>query len=80
MANLKEEDPFDNPLVLSFLANSCLPNCFAPDKFLFQCEIDKIKFSFTGKTSPDLEPKVSKFLIGSYLLIKILVDKMLLHV
>lgn len=79
MANLKEDDPFDNPLVLSFLANFSLPNCFVPDRYLFQCEMDKISFSYTGKTSPDLDPKISKYLIGSFLLIKILVDKLLLH-
>jgi len=41
--------------------------------------MNKITFSYTAKTSPDLDPKVSKFLIGSYLLVKILIDKVLLN-
>jgi hypothetical protein len=78
LSELRENENFDNPLVLSFLSKFSFPNCFVPDKFLFKTEMDRIKFSASGRTAADLPAKSTKFLIMSYIINKIFVGKLLL--
>jgi len=51
LTEMREEDNFDNPFVLSFLSNYIVPNSYIPDRYLFKWEMDRIPFSLTGKTA-----------------------------
>lgn len=79
LTEMRENDNFDNPFVLSFLSNYIIPNHFIPDNYLFKFEISRIKFATTGFTHLKMSTKVTEMLAASFLLIRIFVDKMLLH-
>lgn len=50
LTEMRENENFDNPFVLSLLSNFVVPNSFVPDRYLFSYELNRIPFSFTGKS------------------------------
>lgn len=50
LSKIKLDQPFQYPVVISFLANYCLGNCVIPNGYLTQFEFERLKFSSTGLT------------------------------
>lgn len=50
LAQMKFDKAFPHPIVLSYLSNLSLPNCYVPDEDLTQFEFERIPFAATGMT------------------------------
>ena len=48
MAKLKKESLFENPIVLSFIANAFMERCVCPDEYFTTFTYDRLDFSLTG--------------------------------
>jgi len=68
---------FPSPLILSFLAETSMPNTFQPSDFYTEYELSRLPFTTVGVLSSDLHPELSEMLIGGFLLIRVLVHRIL---
>lgn len=67
MATIKEKGTFDNPFVLSFLANTCFTGSFVPDGYYTPYEFGRLRFVATGQLA-ELSTDQQKLIIGGLIL------------
>lgn len=51
LSKVRTEKPFEYPVIVSFLASYCLPNCAVPNGYLSQFEYERVQFASTGLTA-----------------------------
>ena len=64
IATIKPGQKFDNPFVISFLANTTYNGSYAPPNYYTQFEFSRLTFSATGQLK-DITPELKRLLCGS---------------
>ena len=76
---ISAEEEFEAPIVLSFLSNTVLPNCFQPSEYYSNYEFSRLDFTSAGALHPDFTIEQSDMLIGGFVLVRSLVYELLLN-
>lgn len=71
LATIKVKGSFDNPFVLSFLANTCFPGSFVPQDYFTPFEFGRLRFTTTGQLA-EVSPQVRKMVIGGLIICRVL--------
>ena len=76
---IKAEEEFEAPIVLSFLSNTVMPNCFQPSEYYSNYEFSRLEFTSSGALHPDFSIEQSDMLIGGFVIVRSLVHQLLLN-
>ena len=66
IATIKAGQKFDNPFVISFLANSTYSGSYVPPGYYTQFEFSRLTFSATGQLR-DVTSELKRLLCGSFI-------------
>lgn len=67
LVTIKEKATFDNPFVLSFLANTCFEGSFVPEGYYTPFEFGRLRFTATGQLANG-KPATQELVAGGLLL------------
>lgn len=79
LVTIKQNQKFDNPFVLSFLANTIFNGCFVPNEYYTLFEFCRLPFHSTGQLG-DTTEELQAMLASSLLLVRTLCRELLFQV
>lgn len=78
MSVIKAKTKFDNPFVLSFLANTCFPGSFVPEGYYTPFEFSRLRFISTGQLG-DMTVEMQQLIVGGMIVCRALCRELLFH-